>query len=435
MTAQSTSKVDYIYYDVILENNNENLNFVNASFSQTLQDNVISGDTSEWMTTITRFRIPTTSIPILYWQNNYYYLTIQDPAGNNYQQPVQYISQSNNNNVAGIYSFTSIVQMINNTLTAIWASIPVPPNPNPPFIDLNESTQLLSLVFPANDAMTEPWFANQNAPATPSWKLMMNFPLFQLMPSFPSRFLKFPPNNTLMDNIDYIINTYQFPGNFYPHPSSQFPSLDYDQLIVTQEFTTIYKFNQLTSIFVTTNRIPVVRENIGNAQLSATSSVQTIGLNALQTLPIFMDFEPNATSVFSRNYFQYNAVYPRYVSMLQQNSLKEIDLSFYWVGNYANGEIYPIQLAPGDSLTCKIQFLKRSVLVRSILEEQDMSNRYKGSGVSDFRWSSSSGLNPINPSPAEGNRYNSGFDYSRNMQSVSFPKEGGKKKSRHRDKY
>lgn len=445
-SAPQDYKLDYIYYNISIENNSSALSFIPAEFSETKTDNYLNGDTSDWLATIVRFRVPTTSVPIMFWKNNTYYLTIQTPDGTNYPvgpppQPVQYYAQTTAKTApynTAVFSFTAILKSINDALNTVWSTIPVgnanmnqvpeisPGVPIPaPFFSLDSATQLLSLTVPDIGEYApigvRSWYTLNAPPAIPltsTWKIIFNTALYQLMPSFPALFLKSPNsgNPTPYDNRDYVLSIDINPYNIYD--SAAIPTINYDHIKITQEFSTIYKFNQLTSIFVTTNKIPVVREYIGNPTFAENVQTPGNGSNVIINSPIFLDFEPNATDIFTRNYFQYVTTYPRYVNLLQRDGLKEIDLAFHWVGNVSNGEVYPLYLSPGDTLSCKIQFSRRSTLIRV--------SKHESSQLGGAVFNSTSMLNTINPEPIMGSytTYNPSWTQSQRQR-----KGGGQKYS------
>lgn len=130
-----------------------------------------------------------------------------------------------------------------------------------------------------------------------------------------------------------------------------------DYYAMEQEYTTLFLWNDLTTIVFETDSIPIEPEFLP-AQKNIVRRLLT-------------DFEPLST-INNRQAFQY---YPqgkvRYYDMKSNYPMSRIDLRVYWED--ADGNTFPVYLGENDVLTMKILFRKKTMvqLSQTLLETED----------------------------------------------------------------
>lgn len=120
--------------------------------------------------------------------------------------------------------------------------------------------------------------------------------------------------------------------------------------IMSQELPSLFLWNSMRSIVITTGTIPIKSEFTPNANQGSTAD---------NFVPILTDFEPQQTGGNDRSLIQYvpTAEY-RLIDLKGLTALTVIDLQIYWQDKQLNR--YPIYLPPLGSADIKFLFRKKS---------------------------------------------------------------------------
>ena len=327
--------------------------YYNATVTNTTTDYTIATSTSylsnpflqranDYKMSVIRFTIPGQNIPILIFKPNYYQISLTY-KNVSYQQYVSYIA----NNVLPtsdpeyyyVYSYENMLQMFNVTLFNLWTLV-VAANPGDTFTysaHFELSNNLLSLYCTPEFEMS----------ATHPIRIILNIYIYNLMFSFP---------NQAFANQQYALLTYSTglnnitnfqPPSYLVYPSP--PSGSINGIQVTQEFTTLYEWNDAKSVIITSSNIPVRSENFpSNGNSSGNPNIQNIITDYVLAASIGPEIRSNIVYIPSGEY--------RWSDLTSNSPLSVLDFSIFWVDRFQNA--YPVYLSPNTNFTIKILFQK-----------------------------------------------------------------------------
>ena len=120
---------------------------------------------------------------------------------------------------------------------------------------------------------------------------------------------------------------------------------------MNQHYPTFYLWYDFSKLVIVSNSLPVNSESIG---------VNQSGVD--KKLSILTDFKPGQFGVGDLT--ESNLVYsptPQYrlIDMYSNGDIKEIDYSVFWQDT--QGILYPLLLFPGQSMTLKMLFVRKSL--------------------------------------------------------------------------
>ena len=360
-----TTGKDNIYVNVIINGNNPTYNtdpLVAASGEggvlaeyKTTKSQAYLDKPSDYYCSVTRFAIPLQYVPITimpiipnqadpdkstilfgilykgvhtslyveYFPDNLFQAPVQD-------KPIQVITP-----YYYIYSYSHMIQMFNETLKQLWVSSTLAadfPLLVPPYFYLDTSTQLISIVVP--NVFVDPSIAS----------LYFNNSTLNYIDGFH---LSFYGNNQQYgeDNVFIFENIPQY---YYPTPG--IPSTP-QYYVYTQDYTTLYNWNSLRKLLISTNTIPISNEIIPPNRNG----------DAFASYPIITDFiVPSSNAGDTRSVAIYNptAQY-RLVDMSGDNPLSTIDLRILW--SDINGNLYPLFIPQNQQASIKLAFFRKSL--------------------------------------------------------------------------
>jgi hypothetical protein len=313
-----------IYYNINIKN--ETQERIIPSFDVNRVQPILNNP-SDYELAIVRFSIPLTSIPLFFFKNDAYKLSLKIGA-NSYTQPMIWLPNNAVYDDKAIYDVQHLLDMINNAWALAFTTLK---NDNtvlstkPPFMSFSNLTDLITL----------------NVPQT-----------------------------YLTDNIEIYTNTlmHRQIHNFYDYfnESANVGDLNYKFIIqdlydnnrvinginyyyFTQQFSSIASLSELRSIQVFTDSIPVNKELIGS-QLNKTASFLT-------------DFEPIESNTFSSNgLFQFFPKGPlRYIDLLSVEPMNRINLNVKWTS--INRDVETYYLEPSEEISMKLLFRKKQNLI------------------------------------------------------------------------
>ena len=326
----SKSKSDNVYYNVAVRNEGGvgDPKLIRAEFSENRVEPILTVP-SDYELGVIRFTVPARSIPILLWGDVLvkpdWYICMEF-EGVIIQKNLTFVSNETAPSLYGnaIWYFHELVNIINIAMNDAFADLkavkPLAPPTAPPFMIFDPTTDLLSIFFEtlydSSTATIKLWFS-QN--------------LFNLMPSFLS--INNTSANDVQREIEIIVRnlinntTPLVPNNYY----------------MRQEYSTLFLWNSISNILFETSSIPVESEFI-QSQKNVVRRIVT-------------DFEL-ATGINNRDAIQYFPQGPiRYYDLVSDYPMSRMDLKVYWEAN--NGNIYPVYLAQGETLSLKFQFRKK----------------------------------------------------------------------------
>jgi len=111
---------DYIYYNMNIVNNSDRSE--RCEFATSLQQSIVENAKSDYVVSCIRFSLDGSNIPIFVFVNNAYYLTLSW-NGFTITQPVAYIADDIEFGVQTVYSYQSMVNMINTTFSNIFNAL------------------------------------------------------------------------------------------------------------------------------------------------------------------------------------------------------------------------------------------------------------------------------------------------------------------------
>jgi len=316
---------DYIYYNIKISNEADNFYPVPAIYSEN-RTNVILNNPSEYELSVVRFRIPGIEIPIMYWKDNKWSITLSYD-GLDVTEILQFIS--NGNEDKSIWNYQEFLDSVNQALLTAFNTLktakPGAPPTEAPFFTFDAPTGLISL----NAEQTY-----DTTSVTPTIEFYMNQPLFALFSAFENyntQSLLVPEKSHKMTIKNNYNNTASI--NNLPYYSTK------------QSYSTLFLFNDLVSFVFESDSIPLNQEKMSGQK----DNVQRI----------ITDFEP-LSSVNDRSAFQFFPRGPlRYYDLKSDYPLSKIDVKVYWVDKDNVKRL--IYIPSDDVLTIKLMFKKKTV--------------------------------------------------------------------------
>ncbi len=319
---------DYVYYNIRISNDTGGNFSIPAVYSENRTD-VILDNPNDYEVAVERFRIPGIDIPIMYWKDNKWSITLSYD-GLDVTEFLQYIPTSfpvfGSRDIWNYQEFLdSTNQALQTAYTALKTAKPGAPPTEAPFFTYDAPSQLITL----NAEQTY-----DTTSGTPTIEFYMNQPLFVLFSAFENfnvQSLGDPQKSHRMTIKNNYNNTTTIGGK--PYYSTK------------QSYSTLFLFNDLVSIVFETDTIPVNPEK-QPAQTNVTQRIIT-------------DFEP-LSSINDRTAFQYYPQGPlRYYDLKSDYPMKSIDIKVYWKDK--DNVQHPVYVPADDTLSVKLLFRKKSI--------------------------------------------------------------------------
>lgn len=288
--------------------------------------------------------------------NTTFYSVTLSYLGNDFQTYIVFVpttSVTTTENLFGVFAYDNWLAMINTafatSFAALKAAFPAAAPTQPPRLIYNTEDKLISLYV-------QNTYDSTNANRI---EVFMNIPLFEFFESFAGFFFGY--NQLNGKDVRYTIN--QTDSIYIPTTQTlNLPSVialntasgPFYQ--IRQEYQTLYLWNSLRSLVITTSLIPVRNEYIPAQNVQGNAS----NLNN-NNLAVLTDFEPilyDGPEV--RSYYQYYPQGPyRYIDLKGNQPLYNFDIQVYWQD--FNGNLHQLQLDPFYNLTIKMIFKKKSL--------------------------------------------------------------------------
>lgn len=410
---------DHIYYNVVIFNTDYE-EYIPATYTNFSTD-IILDKPEDYEATIIRFNINGLTLPIFYYPNyllnggpfgadDTIYLVTLSYLGNYYQQNVIFVSDTptlplTNLDYYAVTSYRSFIKMVNTALSSAFntlkAANPGAPMTQPPFLYLDSSTNLISLVI------QKQYLGNS--------EIYMNTALFEYFSSFswsatrvPTRELQFnlynnnvngfstsPVNlicgTTLGSNvitsaglftISLDGNTVSGPGipqnsiATYVNPNTINLSqnatatatanllfINQNLYELKQEYVSLGVWSDINGIVITSSSIPSTAEFITSPP-PINSGVNANVISQSNSVKILTDFIPNITAnpadLFANIDYFTTGEY-RMIDLCGSVPLTTLDVQFQWRDNIGN--LFPLYISPRKCASLKILFRKKKYKV------------------------------------------------------------------------
>lgn len=322
---------EFVYFNVNITNPLDSDEFQKlARYSETRVVPILNNP-SQYSLSVIRFKIPSASIPLVVWEDGKYKLSITFD-GETVSQDMTYTNPPDPYGVS-IYQYTDIAEIFNTASISVFNALKVlkPALPGvPPRMVYDPVTSLYSVYY------SETWEESLAAPPI----LAVNTAYVNFLPSLVLIFNDTGIGEDWIFNVkDTFTNTVTIGG--------------VDYLKMTQEYPTLGVINQLSSLVIGTNKIPVTNE-----YLSGTKELGTSSSNL--TRAILTDFEP-LQDVGDQTYFQFFVSGPlRHYQLQNTDPLRNIDFQVFWEDN--TGTVYPLYIQQGEAMDIKLQFTRNSII-------------------------------------------------------------------------
>jgi hypothetical protein len=336
-------EIDNIYLNVT--KSNETNAPIQLNYLETF-DRPILDVASNFIFTVVRLKVPSSSIPIFLFEDNSYYVTIEYPTGTYFRQVVQYIPQSNATiqpDNRFIFNYTSFVNMVNQAIENACQAAGIA-NQDTPFITFNPITKLFSIFASTLWVMSLP----PNLP-----KLYFNAKLYNFFSSFQAFQQSYVANP--VNDVDYCNFQILFESkgnNWHPAGSFSDPAKPYATVGLYEmigEYDILFSWTDAARIILISQSFPNNPENISSRTLSGLTINESILVDfEIGTLPTFKEYI----------FFENNYSYPlRWQNLLSNNPLRTFGFTAFWQTN--DGLKFPLFLNPLYEMSIKMQFTRK----------------------------------------------------------------------------
>ncbi len=333
-TIQADSGNNYIYYNIILTNVTGKP--ILASYNEVRAEGIIDNP-SQYYLSVVRATIPTDTMPLFNFEP-IYTVTIVDNVGIPYMVSLAYLDLTPSESTKNIYSIQQFLTMVNTALTQAFNNAVVGGNmggtTSAPYMVFDPSTQIISMYV-------------QTDYATDNIGVYMNCFLYDLFGNFEVIQYGYSLANGM--DVKFLIQDNRNPNT---KAISGFYQLQ-------QEYACTSLFYDARSIEFTTGSIPIRPEYIpGRLNILGSSQV---GANNSRLIITDIEFPLGESVINVKPYLQYTA--PSLYRLIDMNStspLRQIDIQVSYVDEL--GIYTPLTIAPNDSMTIKLVFVRKSVL-------------------------------------------------------------------------
>lgn len=309
----SSSNDEFVYYNINVTNNTSGN--INATYAENRTQPLLE-KCDDYALTIVRFSIDGSAIPLFYFPDYQFYVTLSY-GGNDYSTLL--VSPKSN-----IYSYQEFVNIINVGLTSSFNALklanPAVTSTEAPYTIYNRDTKTIDIIV-------------QKSYVADNITLWYNYPLYSFFESYDCVFANNFSNQIKAVNIfikDLKNNSY-----------------DLTHYIMPQEFSTLFAWVRYNKIVFTSNLIPVRTEGI--ASRNGTGNVTNF--NILTDFELDRDLNPRSVLQYNNN------TEFRYTNLVSNGALRNIDFNIYLQDD--KNDIKPLQIAPTKSYSIKLLFRKK----------------------------------------------------------------------------
>jgi hypothetical protein len=368
------SDLDHLYYNISIKNAQSQTlaNYIPAYYSEQLSEPILVNGSNQYTMTVNRFSIPSSLIPIQIIpiknnqpdpNNTIYSVTVVDSAGTTGQKSLEWVPETiyagnvplapsltpTKTQVVSpyyyLYDFNKFIEILNKAVDdALLLSFPSYTGYVPKFILNSDLT--ISL-------LTDDNFAE----GTGTFSLYMNNALSQVISSFYVDYQAVgDPNGK-----DVLFRVFDLGNNRIQEPNADPTAYTYPPPIfrMTQEYSSLADFNNITRLIFTSNSLPIRSEFTPLAIPFGSTSDNFVNNPAPSYTSIVTDFALSSGNNGIDN-LAGNLVYVasgnncRMIDLISQNPIKSIDLQIYIVDTYDN--VYPLLIPFANSINIKLEF-------------------------------------------------------------------------------
>jgi hypothetical protein len=262
------------------------------------------------------------------------------------------ISQDLNNEYYFLYSFSTVIDLLNNCLSSCFDDLKADviagsdtlPSDHPPWLQYDYTNNLILNcdVLGYADNLENPI------------EIYMNVAMGKLLNGFQTINKGFGSSITNGKNYKLVVkNSYQ---------SNVLELVDYNALQIFEEFASVNGWSPVKSIIFTSSNLPISSTIVGapksfnSAYNSSTSQNKTLAILtdfSISNITNGKDYLPSVNYVATGNY--------RLIPMFGHNSLQRLEISVYWSDHFGN--IYPLKISYGCNFDMKLMFRKKDLLL------------------------------------------------------------------------
>lgn len=312
---------DFIYYNINVTNTTDKN--INATYTENRTQPLLD-KCDDYALTIVRFSIDGSAIPLFYFPDYTFYVTLSY-GGNDY---TTLLTSTKSN----IYSYQEFVNIINDGLTASFNALKLA---NPAVISTEAPYTIYNRDLKTIDIIVQKSYVTDNI------TLWYNYPLYSFFESYDTVFSSLTAIKAVNIKILDLKNN----------------SYDLTHYIMPQEFSTLYSWVRYNKIVFTSNLIPIRTEGIASRNQNGVAT----NFNILTDFELDRDANP-------RSILQYNNFTEfRYTDLISSNNLRGIDFNIYLQDE--KNDIKPLQIAPTKSYSIKLLFRKKTSIPKIKFEQ------------------------------------------------------------------
>jgi hypothetical protein len=319
---------------------NETNNEIRAQFNTTNSSAIID-EPSSYCIAIERLAIDAHSIPLFFFRENYYSITLKyKPTGDYIQTYLNWVEYRNPPPVfysefRSVYYFQHLIEMVNNALSTAYTNLVSLVGPLPPTAPSEAPVLIYDIISRIFSFELNEEYEDIN---TDGIEIYMNLNLFKLFRSF---FIEYytPPTISGMDRRIVVYKDYYNYKNTMPR-----------KIILSQQYESIGDVYQLNSILIAT-QMPVISESIGSGNYSN---------NKLGLLTDFIPY-PSNSPYDNNSVIIHNPTQHRWIDLQNSNQIfNVINWQIFFSDN--QGGLYPLFIGPEKSVKIKFVFRRKDKL-------------------------------------------------------------------------
>ena len=334
-TTNNTFKdeADHLYFNITIKP--DELNKGQATFSQNRVEPILQNP-SLYDVAVIRFTVPAENIPIFIWQDNKFEIVLTY-KGVNYKSVLQYVENIDPSTFTdfppSVWNYNDFIQSINLAFEDAYQQLKTA-EPLAPF------TRAPRMVYEPTDRLNsiyvEPTYSSDITTAD-KIEVWLNLPLGDLFRGFQN----FGGVQGLEDDPAKIWRII-----FRANITNEKTINGVQYLVATEEFSGLFRWSTLKALLFETD-MPVISESQGTQK------------NVFRQ--ILTDFEPaeEFADTSSIQYFPRGAV--RFYEMTSTYPLTRVNVKVSWEDK--NGNVYPVFLSGDDTLTMKLYFKRKGVMI------------------------------------------------------------------------
>lgn len=430
------AEVNHVYYNFLIHNGTDEP--MEASFYEDRNEALLKQG-SEYELTVSRFSIPSVSIPLFIWKPNIYYVGLQATVNSNInwievRLMIPNIFEHSDtpwgdpyDDTVGkermyVYSYQVWVDCLNYAFTNLWnqtAGFDVDNAPSVTYLGDDNISIVVPFKQDVNGVDRQPYpgvFSGTNQSDDDSDRIWMSRQLY--LQFFPSHDADKVLNNNQIINpqpapapptpelgkdkqLFYRLRFSQTYGNVFTHDEkvNTYPNLTapVDYIESVSQYPATFSWTKVRRIILASNALQINNESIGASRQ---------GIPYTQSL--LADFElPIENHPLNRHTIYYQPSVFRWISIITDSEIRKMDLRIYFQ-TFDDLQVYPLMLPPGFEVNVKIAFRKKeqtpSLIKRllKVLEEEHsrlehvaLSSQYiqRNTGDAGFRIGQYSGAN------------------------------------------